>query len=231
MFVKIINLAAATAVFVGAHFVMSSSRLRAPLRARFGELGFLGIYTLVALSAFAWMIVAYAARPHVVLWNASPGLFYVPLLVMPFALYLIVGGYLVPNPMKLGEIRAFDDPEPVRGVVKITRHPAMWGIALWAISHMLCNGDLASQILFGGMLVLALGGARHIDHRRRHEYPERFARYAALTSFVPFGAMASGRAAFTSADIRWLPAGLALAGYIGLLALHQTLIGAAPWPR
>ena len=31
------------------------------------------------------------------------------------------------------------------------RHPMLWGFFVWAISHLLVNGDLASILLFGGL--------------------------------------------------------------------------------
>jgi len=48
----------------------------------------------------------------------------------------------------------------------ITRHPFLWGIALWALVHLIINGDLASLILFGSLLLLAVGGTLAIDARR-----------------------------------------------------------------
>ncbi|MCB6178516.1 NnrU family protein [Rhodobacter sp. Har01] len=36
------------------------------------------------------------------------------------------------------------------------RHPQLTGFALWALAHLLVNGDLASLILFGGLLAWAV---------------------------------------------------------------------------
>ncbi len=228
---KILNLLLATGLFVGAHFMLSAQPLRARLHDRLGERGFLAVYTLVSLVLFVWMVAAYALSPRPVLWTAPLWLHYLPLVIMPFALLLIAGGYAAVNPMAVGQEAALDAAQPQGVALKITRHPAMWGIALWAGSHLLVNGDAASIVLFGGMLVLALGGAAHIDSRRRRAYPERFARYAALTSFVPFAALWAGRSRLTAADVGWLPVLAALVAYLVLLLAHQTVIGVPPWPH
>ncbi len=39
---------------------------------------------------------------------------------------------------------------------RVNRHPQLTGVILWAVAHLLVNGDLASFILFGGLLVWAL---------------------------------------------------------------------------
>jgi uncharacterized membrane protein len=195
-----------------------------------GEQRFFALYSAVALASLIWTIAAYAAAPHTVLWYPSGWIMYLPVIIMPFALYLIVDGYLSGNPMSLGQESTFEREDPARGVVKITRHPAMWGIALWACSHLLANGDLASLMLFSGFLVLSLGGAQHIDRRRRQSHAREFARFAAHTSFAPFAAILDGRARFTVDDIRWLPLGVAAGTYLVLLALHRAVVGVAPWP-
>jgi uncharacterized membrane protein len=55
------------------------------------------------------------------------------------------------------------------------------------------NGDLASLVLFGSLLVLALGGTAAIDAKRRRAFGEQWLRFAAVTSNVPFAAIAAGR--------------------------------------
>ncbi len=76
---------------------------------------------------------------------------------MPLALFLLVGGVLIPNPSATGMTGVLDRLEPARGVLRITRHPVMWGVGLWAAVHLVANGDLASLLFFGGFLLTALG--------------------------------------------------------------------------
>lgn len=37
------------------------------------------------------------------------------------------------------------------------RHPQLTAVKIWAVAHLLVNGDVASIILFGGMLAWAVG--------------------------------------------------------------------------
>ncbi|RJE81362.1 NnrU family protein [Paracoccus sp. JM45] len=41
-------------------------------------------------------------------------------------------------------------------VTAYTRHAMLWGFSLWAVAHLVVNGDTPSFILFGGLLVWAL---------------------------------------------------------------------------
>jgi uncharacterized membrane protein len=38
---------------------------------------------------------------------------------------------------------------PARGIQRVTRHPFLWGVAVWAFVHLIANGDVASLMLFG----------------------------------------------------------------------------------
>src|SRR5262249_31595264 len=59
--------------------------------------------------------------------------------------------------------------------------------------HLIVNGDLASLILFGSLLVLALGGTAAIDAKRRRSFGEQWMQFAAVTSNVPFAAIVAGK--------------------------------------
>lgn len=219
----------ASFAFVGGHLGLSSAPARGWLVARLGEKGFQGLYALLALLALGAMIAAYIqASHHVYLWLPGPGLRHWPLLVMPLALVLIAGGVRVPNPSATGMEGVLDRAEPAQGVLRITRHPVMWGVGLWAAVHILANGDLASLLFFGGFLVTALGGAWHLDRRMVTTEGERWQRFAAKTSFVPFVALLTGRQRWVWIEWRW-PAAWGLGLFAILLLLHAHLFGVRPY--
>ncbi len=218
-----------SAVFVVSHLGLVSAPVRDRLVARLGEKGFQGLYSLLALLALAAMIVAYAyAPPYAYLWPPGPGVRHLPLLIMPLALMLMAGGVLAPSPAAVGMTAALDRPEPARGVLRITRHPLMWGIGLWAAVHILANGDLASLLFFGGFLLTALGGIWHLDRRLAATEGERWRRFAAVTSFVPFAALLAGRQPWAWAEWR-RPAAWGLGLFVLLLLLHPYLFGVRPY--
>ena len=121
------------------------------------------------------------------------------------------------------------DGAAARGVLRITRHPVMWGIALWALSHIAARGDAAAAVFFGSMLVLALSGTVLIDRRKRAALGEDWVRFARVTSNVPFLAVLSGRNRLNLAEIGWGRPLLAIVLYGVTWWLHASLFGARPY--
>ncbi len=96
--------------------------------------------------------------------------------------------------------------------------------------HLIANGDIASLILFGAILTLALGGIAHIEARRRTDGGAAWERLAAATSVIPFAAAYSGRARVSLAGIGWGRMALGVALYFVLLLGHEWALGTSPWP-
>jgi uncharacterized membrane protein len=143
----------------------------------------------------------------------------------PIALVLALVGLTTPNPTAVGGERVLDATQAVRGIVTITRHPFLWGVALWAVAHLAANGDAASAMLFGGMLILSLGGMLAIDQRRALRLGDAWRGFAAKTSLVPFAAAAAGRVKVDWKGIGWWRPVLGIAVYVILLFSHRWLFG------
>ena len=216
---------AAVAVFVGGHFVLSSVAVRGPIIKAVGVNGFRLLYSALALAGLAWTIVAYNAAPRYPLWADAPGLNQLPLLVMPFACILVVCGVTTQNVTMLAGERYLDGPRPLWGIVTVTRHPALWGIGLWAVAHLLANGDEASVILFGGMAILSFGGMAHIDSRRRATLGSAWGPVALTTSVVPFLAAIQGRTRVDWAGIGLPRVAAGIGLYVALILTHGWVIG------
>ena len=214
----------ATVVFLLTHFVPSTP-LRPALLAAIGEGPYRGLYVVVAFATLGWMIWAYARAPaQEVLWTP---LRHLPLAVMPFSLILVVGGLVKQNPTAVGAERMLAEEEPARGMIRITRHPFMWGSILWAAVHILANADGKSIVFFGGFLILAGLGTVLID--RRKSALAGWPRFAERTSNVPFLAIAQRRNRIAWPEIGWLRPAIGLALYAALLALHPWLFGVRPY--
>ena len=224
------NLLIATLFFLTTHIVLSSTGLRTRLVGRVGETGFMVVYSLISLITLIWMIRAYGQTPHTDwLWLSGAGLRHLPLLGMPLALLLLFAGYTVKNPTAVGMEQALERPDPVRGILRITRHPVMMAILLWALVHILANGDLASLIFFGGFAVLAGTGTVLIDRKLSDRLGEPWQHYARQTSIIPFVAIFRGRQSLVVSEIGWLPLILAVGGYIVLILFHRSLFGVVPY--
>ena len=215
-------LLAATGLFLLTHFV-TSTPLRAVLVKAMGEWPYRGLYSLVAFAALAWMVSAYNAAPRELLW---PGLRFAPVAVMPFAFVLLACGYWR-NPTMVGADKLLKSEDPARGLIRITRHPLMWAIMLWSGAHILARGDLKSLVFFGGFLLLAGLGTILMDSRKKSN-PD-WARFAAVTSNLPFVAVAQGRNRIAWREIGWLRPAVGLALFAGFFLGHAWLFGAPPY--
>ena len=179
----LLSLAAASVAFVGTHFALSHP-LRAPIVRAVGAGPFLGVYSLVALATFAWMVLAFRAAPPADLpGSGETGWIVATLLTLP-ALVLFLGSLrgnpALPDP---GAAKAAGrDPS---GVFAITRHPMMWGFALWALAHIALWWSVRTLIVAGAVLILALVGARMQDRKKRVLMGEAWAGWEAKTRYWP----------------------------------------------
>ena len=215
-------------VFVAAHLLISGTPLRGFLVGRIGEGPFRGLFSLIALGTLIWLIRSYNAATPELLW-AVPALRWAPLVLMPFALMLLVTGVTSPNPSLAGQEGRFRGGIQALGIFRVTRHPVQAGIALWALGHLLANGNTAALWFFGAMLTLAVGGSVSLDHRKTREKGEAWKAFARTTSLVPFVAIFRGHNAFHGREIGlWRP-GLGLAIYAILIAIHANLFGVMPY--
>jgi uncharacterized membrane protein len=154
-----VHLWAGALIFFGGHVLLSSALVRPGLIAALGERGFLALYSTVALIGLAWLGYGYAVAPREPWWG-GPHLAAIPLLLMAPAALLYVGAFTQRNPTSVGQSA---DAQAARGILRITRHPFLWAMALWAAGHLIVNGDAPSLVLFGGILLLSLTGMREID--------------------------------------------------------------------
>lgn len=185
------DLIAACAYFLLIHFGVSGTRLRDALTAALGEKPYRGLFSLASLIGIAWVIYAYRRAPLVLTWGLLAGFRPAAYVLVLIAFLFAVIGVLTPSPTAAG-MESRLDPETARGMLRITRHPFLWGVGLWAATHLIVNGDAASLILFGTFLVLALGGTVSIDAKRRRQFPERWPKFVQVTSSVPFAAIWRG---------------------------------------
>ena len=188
------DLIAACVYFLLIHFGVSGTRVRDALVARLGAGRYRGAFAVASLVGLAWMIYAYRRAPMIPLWAFLLGFRPAAYVLVFIAFLFVVIGVTTPNPTRVGmESKLAQGADGVRGMARITRHPFLWGIALWALVHFIINGFVPALILFGTLLLLALGGTVSIDAKRRRNFPEQWASFAAVTSNIPFAAIIAGR--------------------------------------
>jgi uncharacterized membrane protein len=226
------SLLVAGVAFCGSHVLLSSTRLRGSLRDQLGENGYLVVYSLTALATFAWFVAAYARAPTILFWVPPAWTALVPVALMPFATFLLVAGYSTPNPTAVGMERRAGADDPAPGILRVTRHPVMWSLGLWAVGHLVANEDLASLYFFGAIAALALGGTLLIDRKKRLALGSNWQRLASVTSNFPCAALLAGRSRLRWRDIGLLRPLAALLLYAVLFLAHPLFTGVPillPW--
>lgn len=179
--------------FVGTHFLLSHP-LRAPIVARIGAGGFLGLYSLVAAVTLGWLALAYRAAPATApLWGVGEAIWGIVTIVMLIASVLLIGS-LIGNPALPDPTGSAKAPDAARGVFAITRHPMMWAFALWAACHIAVYPVATNIVVAAAIGTLALAGAALQDRKKEILQPELWRAWQAKTSYWPFAAIAAGRA-------------------------------------
>ncbi len=179
-----LGLLLACAVFIGSHFLMSHP-LRAPLVKALGANGFLGVYSLVSLASFIWMIFAFRAAPSdAPLWAATDAVWIVASLLTLLAA-IFYSGSMGGNPALPAPGAEKLAAQKPRGMFLVTRHPMMWSFALWGIAHMLVAPRPDSLIFVGSIVFLALVGAKAQEGKKTANMGMAWQGWQARTSYWP----------------------------------------------
>lgn len=208
---------------------MAGTRLRDAVVGRLGAGGYSIAFSVASLAGVSWLVQSYKAAPYLMTWGPLEWWKPVAIALMLPAFLLAVIGITTPNPTSVAQEARL--AEPPRGIVRITRHPFLVGVGLWAAIHLVGNGDLASAVLFGTFLVVCLGGPASIDAKRRRLLgAARWEPFAAQTSIVPFAALAQGRTSLGARELVNWQLGVAVLAYALMLGGHAHIVGVSPFP-
>lgn len=214
--------------FSGIHLGVAGTPLRDGAIAALGEGAYRVAFSIASLVAIMGLVVTYRNAPYVATWGIPEWWKPMAIILMLPAFLLAVIGLTTPNPASMGqEARVTRSPE---GIVRVTRHPFLIGVGLWAVVHLVANGDVASFIFFGTLAVTALAGTVSIDRKRRRTLGRGWQSFAAQTSIVPFAAIAAGRTRFNSGEIAASQWAAAVIAYALMLGGHSSIIGVSPFP-
>lgn len=223
----------ALCAFALLHLGVAATGLRAKIIAGIGEGPYRGLFSVLSAGLLIWMIVSLGALRadagdvlNAALWSPPSWGRHVAHILVLLGFLLAVPGLLTPGPTLAGFEGSVTREEPARGVLRITRHPFMWGLVLWAAGHLAVNGERWAVMLFGVLALMALYGTRSIDRKGRARNPEAWDRFAAATSNIPFAAILAGRNKLVLSE-SWLRLAAALIVFALVGLLHQRLFGAA----
>ena len=184
-------------LFLGVHSVrIVADGWRTQTLARMGEMPWKGLYSLVSAVGLALIVWGYgiARQQPVVLWVPPLGMRHAAALLTLIAFVLLAATYV-----------------PRNGIKARLHHPMALGVKVWALAHLLSNGNLADVLLFGSFLLWAVLSFRAARQRDR----------AINTVYAPGTAAGTGGAVVVGA-----------AAWVGFAFwAHAWLIGVAPLAR
>jgi len=224
------SLIAAAVFFDAIHMVIAGTELRWKITGRIGEEVFQAVFSILSLVGIVWLSRAYGRVEYVELWGQLLAFRWLALIVMLIAFFFVVFAFASPNPTAVRGGAILKERDPARGIQRITRHPFLWGVVLWSLVHLILNGDLGSVIFFGTFLVLALLGPASIDRKRKRIYGDDWDRFAAVTSNVPFLAIAQRRNSLMIVELGWWRIILVMVVYSFFLHMHKFFFGVSPLP-
>ena len=223
-----ISLILAALFFAGIHLGVAGTRLRDAIVGAIGN-GYRALFSVASLAGLIWVVLVYRHAPYLPAWGIPDWWKPIAILFMLPAFLLVVIGLATPNPTSVGqEERVAEEP---KGIVRVTRHPFLTGVAIWAVVHLVANGDWASFVFFATFAVVAGAGTVSIDAKRVRKLGDaRWQAFADRTSILPFAAIVQGRNRFSAAEIGvWRPLAGVLA-YALMLGGHAHIVGMSPFP-
>jgi len=227
-------LMAAAAVFLGIHLLIAGTRVRDGIVGVIGENAYLALFSLASLAVIVWLALSYsiaqASGDDPVLWSTATAVRHMAIPIVLLAFLIGVPGLMMLNPTAVGMSGVAKKNDAVRGILRVTRHPFLWGVVIWSAFHLSANGDEASVILFGSLFALALFGTFSIDAKRRRALGPEWNGFAAKTSNVPFAAIFAGRNRFDAREYFDWRFFVAIAIFAIVLLFHARVIGVSPFP-
>lgn len=228
------SLVAASLLFIVIHLLVSGTTLRDRIVGAIGDRPYSVLFSVTSLIAVVWMCIAYngavVSAENVFYWQAPVGLLHSGSIILLVAFLFAVVGIATPSPTAVGGEHLLEKADAAQGILRITRHPFLWSIVVWAAFHAGVNGDRASQVFFGAFFLVALAGTFSIDGKRTRKLGALYDTYKQQTSNVPFAAILSRRNRLALREIKWWLVLAAIAAWAIVLYGHFWLFGVSPFP-
>lgn len=151
-------------------------RVAPDARARLGDPG-KGIVAVALLVSIVLMVIGYKSADGPFFWGRTPALAGINNLLVLLGFYMFAASGMRTR------------------ITRLTRHPQLIGFSLWAVGHLLVNGDMPSFVLFGGLLAWAVAeimliNAQDGEYVPPHPVPVKREAMAVVAAVVAFAVVA-----------------------------------------
>lgn len=213
------------AAFLSLHWLVAQNPVRRLLVKSLGEKLYQRGFAAASVALVLWMAVAYSRARHgpgdITFFDSPQYAGAINAAGQLVAVIFIICGFTTPNPGTVGQGSHVNDPDIARGILRITRHPFLWGVCLFAGLHMLAAPTLVSWVLFGALALIAITGTISIDRKRARVWGPPWTRFTQETSNLPFVAIATGRQSLKLAEIGWKRGAASTVVWALLGAMHR----------
>jgi uncharacterized membrane protein len=164
-------------IFLGVHSVrIVADDWRTRTRAHIGELRWKGLYSAASLAGLGLIVWGFglARQQPVQLWSPPVAMRHLASLLTLISFVLLAAAYVPGNSIKAR-----------------LHHPMVLGVKVWALAHLLANGNVGHVLLFGSFLLWAIlnfSAARRRDRAAGTQYPRGTAGATGITVAVGVGA-------------------------------------------
>jgi uncharacterized membrane protein len=137
----LVSLVLGLVLFIGTHVFVTLRPQRAALIGAIGETKYKALFTILAIAGIAliaWGYGDYRDTEWIDVWNPPKWTRHVTVLLTWPAIICLTATYIP------GDIK------------RTLKHPTLVAVKLWALAHLISNGDLGSIILFGSLLAWAV---------------------------------------------------------------------------
>ncbi len=147
-------------IFLGAHSIrIVADDWRTKTRSGLGELRWKTLYSVVSLLGFSLLVWGFslARQQPVQLWSPPVGMRHLASLLTLIAFVLLAAAYV-----------------PGNGIKSRLHHPMVLAVKVWALAHLLANGNVSHVVLFGSFLAWSIfdfTAARRRDRAVGTRYP------------------------------------------------------------
>ena len=167
-------LAIGLVLFLAIHLIPSAPRLRTALVARLGEKLYRSVFSVVVLLSLVAVVWGFSRAPLEAVYTPPSWGHRTSMVLVPVALVFFAAANM---------------PTHIRAAV---RHPMMLGLLLWALAHMIANGEARSVVLFGGFALFAVVETISAVVRGKNPPPKPMPRIKLDLAAVVSGLVAAG---------------------------------------